>query len=64
MNTYYKILILLIREVKEGNRQPGNYEISFNSSGLASGIYFYSLRAISANGKNDFSAVKKMMLLK
>jgi hypothetical protein len=61
---FYNSLGQIVREVNEGTRQPGNYEINFNSSGLASGIYFYSIKAVSTNGKNDFSAVKKMILLK
>jgi len=61
---FYNSLGQIVREVNEGNRQSGNYEINFNSSGLASGIYFYSIIAISADGKNDFTAVKKMILLK
>src|ERR1035437_9246305 len=61
---FFNSLGQCVREVNEGNRQPGNYEINFNSAGLASGIYFYSIQALSADDKNDFSAVKKMILLK
>jgi len=61
---FYNCLGQTVREVNEGIRQPGNYEINFNSSGLASGIYFYSIKAVSSDGKNDYRAVKKMMLLK
>jgi hypothetical protein len=53
-----------IREFNAGTRQPGYNELIFNSSDLASGIYFYSIKAISTNGKKDFSAVKKMIVLK
>jgi len=60
----YNSLGQIVREVNEGTRQSGNYEINFNSSGLASGIYFYSIKAVSIDSKNNFSAVKKMMLLK
>jgi len=31
---------------------------------LSSGIYFYSIKAGSADGNKDFSTVKKMILLK
>ena len=37
---------------------PGIHEVSWNASGLASGIYFYCLEA------GDFSSTKKMILLK
>ena len=36
----------------------GNYKYDFDASNLASGVYFYRLEA------NDFSAVKKMLLVK
>ncbi|MEO8210734.1 MAG: SBBP repeat-containing protein [bacterium] len=36
----------------------GSYEIEFNATAFASGVYFYKLRA------NDFSIVKRMTLLK
>jgi Secretion system C-terminal sorting domain len=61
---FYNSLGQIVREVNEGNRPVGNYEINFTSPGLASGIYFYSIKAISTDGKNDFIAVKKMILLK
>ncbi|MBN2426571.1 MAG: lamin tail domain-containing protein [Calditrichaceae bacterium] len=38
--------------------KAGKAKISWNASGLASGLYFYKITA------GDFSAVKKMMLLK
>lgn len=44
----------LLSEVKE----PGNYEVNFNTSGLSSGVYFYKMTA------NNFSQVKKMSILK
>jgi hypothetical protein len=36
----------------------GNYNITFNASGLASGVYFYKLTAL------EFSETKKMLLIK
>ena len=53
-----------VHEYKEGNRQPGNNEFNFNAAGLASGIYIFSINAQSVDGKNNFSAVKKMILMK
>jgi len=38
--------------------QAGNYNITFNASGLSSGVYFYTLKT------GDFSETKKMILAK
>ncbi|HAY34692.1 MAG TPA: hypothetical protein DCY06_11220 [Bacteroidetes bacterium] len=42
----------------DGVKNAGYYSINFNASNLSSGIYFYKLSA------NDFTSVKKMMLVK
>ncbi len=44
----------LVNEVK----QPGIYNVDFNASNFASGIYFYTMKS------GDFTAVKKMVLVK
>jgi hypothetical protein len=44
----------LVNEVK----QAGIYDVDFNATNLASGIYFYRIKA------GDFSAIKKMVLVK
>ena len=41
---------------------PGTYDIDFNASGLASGVYFYKLSIISGN--DVFIDTKKMILIK
>lgn len=60
-NVELKVYDLLGREVAtlvNETKQPGMYSVDFNASNLASGVYFYSIKA------NDFSAVKKMILVK
>jgi len=44
-------------------RTAGYYSNSFNANRLSSGIYFYSISAVTDNGRT-YSAVKKMMLVK
>lgn len=44
-------------------RTAGYYSNLFNAGRLSSGIYFYSIYALTDNGKS-YSAVKKMMLIK
>jgi hypothetical protein len=43
----------------EGVRQPGNYETTFDASGLKSGVYFYRLQT-----KTGFMQTRKLVLLK
>ncbi len=40
------------------NKEAGQYSVTFDGNGLASGIYLYSLRC------GNFSQVKKLLLLK
>ena len=52
---------MLGREIKtllNEYKQTGTYEVSFNAIGLASGIYFYQLKA------GELVQAKKMILLK
>ena len=56
-----KIFDLLGREVTRlvnEQKQPGNYEVNFSASELASGVYIYKLQV------NDYIAIKKMILLR
>ena len=50
----------LVNEVKDA----GYYEINWNASKLASGVYIYLLQAESLDNKSNFRNVKKMILLK
>jgi hypothetical protein len=53
-----------IREYNQGIKQPGIYYLTINFTGLPSGTYFYSLKANSTDGRNNFNSVNKMILLK
>jgi hypothetical protein len=56
-----KVFDVLGREVEtlvNEEKSPGSYEVIFNASSLASGIYYYELRT------EKFYSVKKMILLK
>ncbi len=54
----YDILGKEITTLVNENKLPGKYEVNFNATNLASGIYYYTLSG------NNFSKTKKMMLLK
>lgn len=47
-----------VRTLVNGVKKPGSYSESFNAEGLASGVYFYRLKAVGVD------EMKKMVLLK
>lgn len=62
-STHVQLLVfdLLGNEIKklvDADKPAGNYNFTFDSKNLASGVYFYQLRT------NDFISTKKMILLK
>ena len=54
----YNSLGQRVSTILNENKKAGNYNIDFNASSLASGVYFYRLEA------GSFVSIKKMMLLK
>ena len=54
----YDILGRQIKVLVNELKNPGYYTVEFNGSDLPSGIYFYRLET------DDFSVVKKMVLIK
>jgi len=60
----YNVLGQDMKLLKDEIISAGNYEVQFNSSSLPSGVYFYRLSTESLDGKQKFSSIKKMILLK
>jgi len=54
----YDLLGRKISTLVNEEKNAGNYEVSFNAIGLASGVYFFSIKA------GEFVQFKKMILLK
>ncbi len=54
----FDVLGNLISTLVNENQEANSYKVNFDASKLSNGIYFYKIQA------NDFSAVKKMLLLK
>jgi len=54
----YDLLGREIAKLVDENLLPGNYEVQWNAASIASGVYFYSLRA------GNYSQIRKMVLLK
>ena len=62
--TIYNMLGEVIDVLVNRNQTAGYYEVNWNASKLASGMYLYSIKATSGEAGKDFAIVKKMMLLK
>lgn len=60
----YDLLGQSVSELLNNIQSAGYYEEIFTASGHPSGIYYYSINAESIDGKNNFKAVKKMLLCK
>jgi hypothetical protein len=54
----------VVKELTNEMKGAGTYEVSFNSLGISSGVYFYSLIANSTDGKQNFRETKKMIVMK
>jgi photosystem II stability/assembly factor-like uncharacterized protein len=54
----YDMLGRQVAELVNANQAPGSYEVSFDASGLSSGVYFYRLTA------GGFTQTRKMLVVK
>ncbi|MCX7612349.1 MAG: T9SS type A sorting domain-containing protein, partial [Ignavibacterium sp.] len=65
--TIYNIAGEMIKEIVNGNFRAGEHEVTVSLNdikGAASGIYIYSINAVSNDGQRTFNQTKKMVLLK
>ncbi|MGA7160844.1 MAG: FG-GAP-like repeat-containing protein [Bacteroidota bacterium] len=53
-------VVSLVNEIQS----PNHYKTIWNASNVSSGMYFLRIRAKSQDGSGEFSAVKKLMLMK
>ncbi len=60
----YNLLGQKIAQLADEVQNSGYHEKLFNASKLASGVYLYSLRAESTDGKSNFALTKKLILMK
>ena len=56
--TIYDLLGKEVKNIVNGYKEPGNYEVTFDATSLSSGIYYYTLSTSS------FVQTKKMLLIK
>lgn len=54
----YDVLGRRVATLVDGKQEPGNYSVTFNGSGLASGVYFYRLTAGIYTSTNKFVLMK------
>jgi len=62
--TVYNTLGQIVKEYFEGTKEAGYYTVIFDGENLSSGVYFYSIKTITSNEKENFNATKKMSLIK
>ena len=60
----YNAVGQVVKELASEVQQIGIHELSFSSSSLSSGVYFYTILANSIDGKQNYTNTKKMILLK
>ena len=64
----YNLIGMKVGELVNQEQAAGYYTVDFNSNSLnksiSSGVYFYKINAVSNTAGDNFSSIKKMILLK
>ena len=60
----YNILGESVQIIIDDGMDAGFYDFNISMNGLASGMYFYRLTAIGNNGKQLYSEMRKMILMR
>lgn len=60
----FNILGQRVTQLLNGVKNSGIHEVKWNTSGLASGVYFYTIYAKPETGGREFREVKKMLYMK
>lgn len=60
----YNITGERISQLVNEDQAAGYYSVGFGSSNLSSGVYFYRITTVDKATGNNFSAIKKMIMLK
>jgi hypothetical protein len=62
--TVYNVLGQLVATLVDEERPAGRFTAQWNAASVGSGVYFYKLDATPVAGKQPFTSVKKMLMLK
>src|ERR1035437_4099913 len=62
--TIFNVLGKSVKELAAGFEQSGLHVLNFNAAGFSSGIYIYTIHAVSIDKKASFNSARKMTLLK
>jgi hypothetical protein len=62
--TIYDILGKEIKLLVNEEQNPGEYKIVYDAKELSGGVYYCKINAESLNGGQNFTSVKKMLLMK
>jgi hypothetical protein len=60
----YNILGKFVKDLVTGIEHSGVHTMNLNAAGFSSGVYFYTIKAVSTDKKTTFNFTRKMTLLK